>query len=270
MTIEIDGDKSNVIELDDNGTEKKKTVMTEELLKSLSNNEIEYESDILPGPYGVRKIVTKGKNTSYLYIEEPRKVKLRYNLSEYRSSFEYGEDDDNMDEVYTFLRENNITVEEENGDEVAIVDSVTPITAWMVKIYKNEDTVLYSNINVFALKTPVFTGNETLYRYPYSNVYDDAKICWGEISLQAPSSQSIQGLSTLFLGSYFNLDLPHGLADYPTIGYGRDTMIPHVLTQKESDTVEGRLEYLHRFFREYSYDDYSRTVDARFKEFILD
>lgn len=61
---------------------------------------------------------------------------------------------------------------------------------------------------VFALKDAKPTDDSILYRYPYGNVYDDGKVCWGHNSL--PDIHAIKRLEmvmTLFIQSPCNSDL---------------------------------------------------------------
>ena len=57
------------------------------------------------------------------------------------------------------------------------------------------------------MQTPIYSGKEPIYRAPFSNVYDDGRICWGHNAVQIPQLKAIQGLSTLFFGAPFNTDL---------------------------------------------------------------
>jgi hypothetical protein len=64
---------------------------------------------------------------------------------------------------------------------------------------------------LYALKTPVYNDQTTVYRYPYTNVYADARICWGN-SLESLQDSLVtisqtSGFLELFLSSQNNEDL---------------------------------------------------------------
>ena len=61
---------------------------------------------------------------------------------------------------------------------------------------------------VFAVLGQNIAPESTLYHYPYGNVYDDGKICWGQNILDSlPSIRSVDGIVALFFGSETNDDL---------------------------------------------------------------
>lgn len=65
---------------------------------------------------------------------------------------------------------------------------------------------------MYALKTPILNEQTIVYKYPYTNVYGDARICWGN-SLEFLRDNSkinvsqIGGLLEVFIGSENNEDL---------------------------------------------------------------
>lgn len=66
---------------------------------------------------------------------------------------------------------------------------------------------------MYALQSPVFNDNTKMYRYPFSNVYEDAHICWGN-TLESMSRNNYQmnvmqaaSLIEYFLGGENNNDL---------------------------------------------------------------
>lgn len=65
-----------------------------------------------------------------------------------------------------------------------------------------------SHTRVFTLKDETPKDESVLYRYPYGNVYDDGRVCWGYNKLQ--DIREIKGLEmimTLFIQSPCNSDL---------------------------------------------------------------
>lgn len=66
------------------------------------------------------------------------------------------------------------------------------------------------NTRVFTLKDEKPTEKSVLYRYPYGNVHDDGRVCWG--SNMFPDIREIKRLEmvmTLFIQSPCNSDLYH-------------------------------------------------------------
>lgn len=269
LKIEIDNEKSIVKEIDDSGVEKTKEVLTGDLLSALSENEVQFESPILPGPYGVRKFVKKGNSTYYLFLEQPREIELQYSVYDYEDN--YHELYDSMDDVYGILNDYDITVENnETGQEVMKVPTVLPNTVWMVKVTESSTGVYYEDMKVFAMDGPAISGHEELSRFPFSNIYEDGRICWGSVTLSSPSVQAIQGLSTRFLGTLFNLDLYYNV-EYIETDYGtyNDTMVVHSKISKNYSTPEERLNALSEYFLTYrGRDGDVATLDNEFESFV--
>lgn len=64
------------------------------------------------------------------------------------------------------------------------------------------------NTRVFTLKDENPTGNSVLYRYPYGNVYDDGRVCWGSNVFQdILEIKRLEMVMTLFIQSPCNSDL---------------------------------------------------------------
>jgi len=64
---------------------------------------------------------------------------------------------------------------------------------------------------LYALKTPVYNDQTFVYKYPYTNVYADARICWGS-SLESltdnlVSISQVAGFMEVFLSAQNNEDL---------------------------------------------------------------
>ena len=269
LKIEIDNEKSTVKEIDDSGVEKTKEVLTDDLLNALSDNETQFESPILPGPYGVRKFVKKGNSTYYLFLEQPREIELQYSVYDYEDN--YHELYDSMDDVYGILNDYDIAVENnETGQEVMKVPTVLPNTVWMVKMTESTTGVFYEKMKVFAMDGPAISGYEELSRFPFSNIYEDGQICWGNVTLSSPSVQAIQGLSTRFLGTLFNLDLYYNVESIDTdYGTYNDTMVVHSKISKNYSTPEEKLNALTDYFLTHHGNDGSvSTLDKEFDSFV--
>lgn len=269
MNIDINNDKSTIRQTSEHGAETIKEVLTEDLISAFSQAESSFESPVLPGPYGVRRFVRKGNSTYYLYLEAPRAVTLNYNMDAYEDNYHDLYDD--MDDVYSLLESFDIPIEEEEyGTFVAKVSTVAPHTAWMVKLVETPNGVSYNGMEVYALKSPAITGQEKLYQYPFSNIYREARVCWGDVMLYSPSAQSIQGLSTRFLGSLFNLDLFSNVK-YVETDYGsyNDTLILHSQISTMDISNESKLEELHAYFLNAWDRNHDHVyLDEKFDDFI--
>jgi hypothetical protein len=64
---------------------------------------------------------------------------------------------------------------------------------------------------VFSLKNPINAETDTLYNFPFGNVYQDGHVCWGEAKLpKINCAMELVGVINIFLGSGFNGDLIEG------------------------------------------------------------
>ena len=81
---------------------------------------------------------------------------------------------------------------------------LTPILVWFIGTNKSGQL---TRSEVYALKGPLFTYKEELFRAPFSNVYGEGNICWGDNGLEFPTKKSIQSIYNRFFGAPFNSDL---------------------------------------------------------------
>lgn len=204
MEKEIDikvNENSAEIVIHENGTKIVKEVLLGDLVSSLSGMGTNLSTDFLPGEFGTHKVVKKGNTEFYLFSERPRKADIYYTAPyeeypyELRGSLIMDED-----EQYDSYCDSYDDYHEE-------METVAPIFVWMLGIYRGESNIIINHLRLFALKTPIITGKETLYRVPFANTYSNGTICWGDVELSSPSIRLIQGLSTKFLSSDFNFEL---------------------------------------------------------------
>lgn len=65
-----------------------------------------------------------------------------------------------------------------------------------------------SNTKLFALDKPLQSEKDTLFQFPFGNVYDDGHICWGANALPAINQPiHLSDAITLFFDAPFNGDL---------------------------------------------------------------
>ena len=161
------------VETKHNGAHSQKNISYADMEKMFETKG-RHSSAYLPGEYGLQRFDIKGNREIYLYTEPARKAVTKYYI---------------------------------NGDKTVKNDFMVPALAWFIVLDKNSSGYKYVEAQVFAMKTPVFTGKETLFRMPFSNVYRNNQICWGRNVVNIPTLKAIQGLSTLFFASSFNGDL---------------------------------------------------------------
>jgi len=102
-----------------------------------------------------------------------------------------------------------------NGGEMAVV----PFPALLFKLVLAENaSAAYDvrSVRVVAYKDPALTPGSQLYRFPYGNVYDDGRICWGSIGVpQVKEIVNASAICELFLTSMFNGHLGNGILRVP-------------------------------------------------------
>lgn len=110
-----------------------------------------------------------------------------------------------------------------------------PVPATIFVLRFNRQEVLYINESAIFTVVGPFVGPETvLYSFPYGNVFDDNRICWGEVGVQLKSLFQAASLVDLFLGSVFNFDLSP-LCDIPSMTGDDHIDLPSVWTLMEGE-----------------------------------
>ena len=93
---------------------------------------------------------------------------------------------------------------------------------------------------VFALESGDTTENAKLYRYPYGNVYDDGRICWGSNRNTIPRVHCLKDFEkvvTLFFGAETNNDL------FQSPKYEKDGVLVDVSQTELIQLVEGKEKF---------------------------
>lgn len=197
------------VEIEENGIHTSKSIGYD-ALSTIFEKQGDFSSPFFPGTYGLQKYAVSNNREYYLYIEQPRVVTCKYQVGSLSEDDYYIDEDDYSDsDAYEEARDAARERYEEDRNSDSQVNKFTcPILAWFIVLdksssgsYSVRDTFMY------ALKTPIYTGKEPLYKAPFSNVYGDGRVCWGENIIEIPQLKSIQGLSTLFFGAYGNTDL---------------------------------------------------------------
>lgn len=82
-----------------------------------------------------------------------------------------------------------------------------PATLFVCQLYKDETEYGVCNSAIFTLAGDFQGPSTTLYSFPYGNLFDDSRICWGEVVPKLSGIFQVGSLVDMFLGSNFNLDL---------------------------------------------------------------
>lgn len=139
------------------------------------------ETPLLPSQWGVQKY-TRINNREQFVISVPER--------RYTSSYD---------------------MRGETGDrEAKPFEMVAPPTLWLIytEINPADDSRRYVHGNAYALKQPILTLNDAVFRFPFSNV-SEGFVCWGDGSDYPMLSQakSIQSIPDRFFANPFNSDL---------------------------------------------------------------
>ena len=88
------------------------------------------------------------------------------------------------------------------------INSVWPWGLTLIVFKKDAKGLLYQQMYQFALKGPMVSLNDMLYFWPGSNVFDDARICTGDMLIKhVPDVASSGGFPHLFYNGISNTDL---------------------------------------------------------------
>lgn len=172
--ILIDG---NFVSIETTKDSRKTTKVTnlQSFREAVGINDNSYDSGILPGNHGVKRIKENNEYVKIAYLEPEQKREIIY-VPAYE------------DEEYTVI---------------------FPKT--MLLFYSGKN----SNNKYLKVLTPgnqsIITGDEVLYTYPAPNIYDTDMICWGYNSTPPLDSVlELQGIMPKFFSNKFNSDLAFG------------------------------------------------------------
>lgn len=172
--ILIDG---NFVSIETTKDSRKTTKVTnlQSFREAVGINDNSYDSGILPGNHGIKRIKENNEYVKVAYLEPEQKREIIY-----VPSYE--------DEEYTVI---------------------FPKT--MLLFYSGKN----SNNKYVKVLTPgnqsIITGDEVLYRYPAPNIYDTDMVCWGYNAVPPLDSVlELQGIMPKFFSNKFNSDLAFG------------------------------------------------------------
>jgi hypothetical protein len=155
--------------INNEGIKKIKNVSFSDLIKELNSHVSGFNSGILPR--GV-KFIKEAKEYTYVAIETLPNVK----------TFNYY-----------------------NGSKNNTVNMPFPPLLFIFKVNGNK----IIDVRVFALSNTLLSFNDTLYSFPFGNIYNDGRVCWGSAKIDFSFKSYLHLLSIMatFLGSSFNGDL---------------------------------------------------------------
>lgn len=223
-------------------------------LTSLFQQEQNFQTPYLPGEYGLQKFSKVGNREHYLYLEPPREITCKYSVDNGSSATDHIDYDDYEDEdAYEEALEE---WRAEHGGSRGYEENqfLSPALLWMISLNKQSDgSYSVRQTNVYALKSPIYTGRERVYRAPFANIYDSGNVCWNEVVVSIPQPKAIQGLSTLFFGGIANTDLDSNRFEYFDREYlkGRASLTLHFqmeineMLKDESKSNQDVLDYVH-------------------------
>ena len=206
-----------VVETEKNQSKEEKKISYRSLENLFQTNRSTFQTPLLPGEFGLQKLATKGDRSVYFYLEEPRALTVQYRTykpTEFRTDYftdeQWGitqDEDESREDFEERLRAVFQTKTRHGNLYTHFFKFVIPRTLWTIHVRTAGDSFQVLGSFVHAMRTSILTEKEMLYSAPFSNVYSDHKICWGQNTLNLPSAKAIQGVSTLFFNAPFNSDL---------------------------------------------------------------
>lgn len=175
LTIKINNESPNAnLTMEDNGLIKQKSVNIDDLVAVLASN---YKVSTGIVPVGTRFFSGSALQYSIL-VELPAKIR-------------------------------DMAISRLNSDGSKTIKEVIKIAYPTLLFYFSIKNREANKVRIYSLKHPIQSEKDTLYMFPFSNVYHgDAKICWGGVLLpQVKTPLGIVDIINLFLSSNFNGDL---------------------------------------------------------------
>lgn len=172
--ILIDG---NFVSIETTKDSRKTTKVTnlQSFREAVGINDNSYDSGILPGNHGVKRIKENDEYLKVAYLEPEQKREV----------------------VYTPLYED---------EEYTVIFPKTILLFYSSKKINNKYVKVLTPGN-----QSVITGDEVLYKYPAPNIYDSDVVCWGYNSIPPLDSVlELQGIMPKFFTNKFNADLGFG------------------------------------------------------------
>lgn len=152
-------------------------------VQEVLTKETALETPFLPGPWGVRKYIRKNERELTVITTPPQIRKVKYNM------------------------------QEERIEKVAEYLIPVPGFVWFIHtiVKPGSEKRQYNHGMVKALRDPLYTENQRLYQFPFSNV-DDSWMCWGNQRgvVELGNLATLASLPDRFLDMEFNNHLDYG------------------------------------------------------------
>lgn len=179
MIIEIQPDAIQLTTVKDGIRSTKMTNLR--AVQEVLTKETALETPFLPGPWGVRKYLRKNDRELTVFTTPPHVRKAKYNWHE------------------------------EGIREVREYDIAYPALCWFIStvVKPGQEKRQYLNGMVKAMKDPLYTENQTMYQFPFSNV-DGHWMCWGGNNVDLNNLASMTSIPDRFLDMLYNNHLDYG------------------------------------------------------------
>ncbi|UNY39872.1 hypothetical protein KLEB273_gp196 [Bacillus phage vB_BauM_KLEB27-3] len=179
LSIHIEKEGVTIEKVTPSGMKSIKKTTVENIQRVISDNAVS-QTPLLPSQWGCIKYASKNSLEFYAITVPQHIKKVSYDVHDSHENF-------------------------------AEYEIVVPDALWLLSFRKQEgsEARTYHQGGVYALKGQILSGNETVYRYPFSNTNSDPWLCWGSQS-SYPNVNFSRGIMTVpdqFLSNPFNHDL---------------------------------------------------------------
>lgn len=229
INIQID-EELVYIDVEKDGRNFKKATNLRTFRETVGITERSYDSGLLPGQTGTKRIIDNNRHQKVIYIHPAHKRTVRFTGDGYPGySDDHGytqhefdlagytqRSDESDDDYEERLRENfdyivNNLIRQEIYPKTQLIDIMVP-EATIIASKANDASRWRIRIFTLGFNT-MLTGRERLYEFPAPNIYGGAgEICWGddEFDTDFDKLQVLQSIVPSFLSSPFNYDLSSG------------------------------------------------------------
>lgn len=183
------------------------------ILSSIKNEDEREESPLLPGDYGTKKMLKSGNDYFFLMTTPPKIRELNYtgmhigNITYFDSEDyegcvdEYGTAED---EITSYLEDRGVY-----SDDDFTIKTYTPSMVWFIQIKEDlsEGTFRFVKDRIFSKESIMLSMKDEIYPAPFSNVYYENKVCWGEVDMPHLTIPGLMAVERIFFNVDFNMDL---------------------------------------------------------------
>lgn len=247
------------------------------ILSSIKNESEREESPLLPGDYGTKKMVKSG-NDYYFLMTTPPKVR-QLNYANFRiGGISYIDGDGYIDYVEEYgdaedtLANYLESVDIYNNEDFSI-KAYTPSMVWFVQIKEDvaDGTFRFVKDRIYSKESVVLSMQDRIYPAPFSNVYNENKVCWGGADMPKLTIAGLMAIERIFFNVDFNMDLEDVKTPRFEIGdFEYKAKFLHLIESgrlyQEQDEESAR-QYIHNVMYE-SDPDVAYRLEDEWNEFI--